>query len=277
MKVLQSQLADPALDAELNLKGFVTIKKLFTDIEVKQMLDLYNENHVDRADREKTLWNSLFDLTTERGVELSKILISIIQPRLNSVMLNFKAPVASFMSKNYGGFSECTLHRDTSVFDENRFEYFNIWIPLVDVGKKNGSVYFLKGSHNFFNYPRPPALSWQYQHLTSPLMSQVETVEAQAGDCVIYLGKVLHGSHLNLTDKFRPVVFLGAIHPEAELLYYFYDEKIKQVRAYAVPENFYFGKDFSEPLGKYPQRLVFDYNPPDINIAEVEDKLKQFA
>jgi len=277
MRVIQPQLTNPALNAEINDNGYVLYSQLFSGDEVKQMLDLYNQNHIERTNHPSDMWNSLYDIDRETGITISHKLMAIIQPKLDNIMVDFKAPVASLMSKNYGDKSDCALHRDTSAFDENRFEYFNIWIPLVDTYKENGTIYFLKGSHKLLGYPRPPALSWYYKYLTNTLMPQAETVNAKAGDCIIFLGKVLHGSYQNHTKHFRPVVFVGAVHPEAELLFHFYDNEKNEVRAYAVPHNFYFGKDFSEPVGKYPHRLTFEYKPPHFEGAEIAEKLKQLG
>ncbi len=263
-------------ESELSQTGYVLIHQLFTEAEVNAMLDLYRCSHLTEMDPKATLWNSLYDIPTEEGLKISDKLVSIIHPKLASVLQDFKAPVAMFMSKNKGDQSECELHRDTSAFDENKYEFLNIWIPLVDCDEKNGSIYFLRGSNHFFDYPRPPALTWPYKHLTKALLPQAETVIAKAGDCVLFSGKALHGSHHNYTDQYRPVVFIGAVAPEAELLYYFYDEQNNEVRAYAVPHDFYFGKDFSEPVGKYPESLRFDYNPPKMDATEVIAGLSKY-
>jgi len=276
MEILQAKINDPQIESELNLNGYVVFEQLFNSEEVNQMLALYKENHIGQPSSSANMWNSLYDLPDGKGIELSEQLLSVIRPRLNQIMDNFKAPVAMLMSKSFGDDSECELHRDTSAFDESKFEYFNIWIPLVDTNEKNGTVYFIKGSNHFFDYPRPPALKWHYKYLSDELHLHAKTIHAKAGDCVVFLGKALHGSHPNYTNEYRPVVFLGAIRPEAELLFYYYDETNNEVRAYAVPEDFYFGKDFSEPVGKYPRRLAFTFNPPQINAAEISEKLRKF-
>jgi hypothetical protein len=108
------------------------------------------------------------------------------------------------------------------------------------------------------------------------LFPLVETINAEAGDLVIYLDKTLHGSHINFSNASRPVVHFGILHPDVELQFYNLDEKQENVKVYKVPSRFYFDKDFSSVESKYPFVREFKFAPPPLTAEDVKAKLNQY-
>jgi hypothetical protein len=221
------------------------------------------------------MWNSLYDVPANQGQDISDKILDVLRPKFDKFFISYHTPVATFMSKNSSSDSNCALHRDYSTQDEENFQYRNVWIPLVSTKKNNGALYVLKGSNIVFDYVLPMFTEWPYKSMQEQLKQMSQVIEADAGDMVIYLDKTLHGSLVNFSEDSRPVVHLGALHPENILCFYYHDRHTERVRVYEVPFNFFFEKDFSDPGKKYPLVREFQFNPPALDIAAVRERLSK--
>ena len=274
MKV--AELKDPEAERQLNHNGFIVIRNFLGKEEVAELLSLYKNYHP-AAHKENGMWNSLYDISPEQGLNISEKILTILRPRLNELFVSYSAPVGTFMSKNCNPNSTCDLHRDFSILNENEFQYRNIWIPVVSTNNNNGALYVLRGSHKVFDYVHPFLTEWPYRKMQDELFPLVETVDAEAGDLVIYLDRTLHGSHINYSNDSRPVVHFGVLHPDVQLQFFQLDEKKENVKVYSVPFKFFFERDFDVVAEKYPLVQQFKYSPPVLETVEVKAKLKTFA
>ena len=241
------------------------------------MLYTLYKNHHQKADADKGMWNSLYDITAEQGVAISEKILELLRPKLNELFVSYYAPVATYMSKNCNPNSTCDLHRDFSILNEQEFQYRNIWIPLVPTNKNNGALYVLRGSNHVFDYTLPLFSEWPYRNMQSELFPLVETINCEPGDLVIYLDKTLHGSHINYANDSRPVVHFGVMHPDVELQFYCLDAQKENVKVYAVPFRFYFERDFQAVESKYPLIREFKFAPPVLDKESVKSKLAEFT
>lgn len=271
-----AQLKDPIAEKTLTQNGFILFRNFLSAEEVATLYSLYKSLH-HRADADKGMWNSLNDVSPEEGLQVSEKILQTLQAKLNGLFVSYYAPIATFMSKNCNPNSTCDLHRDFSILNEQEFQYRNIWIPLVSTTKNNGALYVLRGSNRVFDYELPLFCPWPYRNMQNELFPLVETIDAEAGDLVIYLDKTLHGSHINFSNDSRPVVHFGALHPDVELQFYCLDENKEDVKVYAVPFRFYFDKDFSAVESKYPFVRQFKFEPPVLSANEVMTKLKEIS
>ena len=143
-------------------------------------------------------------------------------------------------------------------------------MPLVDLNKENGCLYIVPKSNKLFNYELPFAVDWPYKNLAKELEAFQIDLELKAGDAVIFSGKTLHGSYPNVSNNARPVACCGLIDNVSQLLYYYYNRNNNTVETYEVKPDFFLRGDFSEPKGKYPFRLAFDYNPPVLQPKDIK-------
>ncbi len=270
--VKTATIRDAILEQELSHRGFIRIPHFISDREVTALLDLYKHNHPS-PDADAGMWNSLYNKSEDGAMGMSEQILAILRPRLESLFESYYAPVGTFMSKNNNAYSECDLHRDFSIADEDQYQYRNLWIPLVDTTVQNGALFALPGSHRVFDYMLPMFCEWPYRDMLPVLTPMAQTVECAAGDLVIYLDKTLHGSHVNYSDDSRPVVHFGALHPDVEMRFHWLDRDSNRVRAYQVPFSFYLANDFSEPAGRYPVVEEYTYAPPQVSIERVKELL----
>jgi hypothetical protein len=267
-----ASLKNKILEVELSQNGFLLIKNFLNPNEVNKIFELYKTHHP-QSDTDTGMWNSLYNAGTENGLEISRLVLEILKPRLDAVFDSYYAPVATFMSKNANPNSSCDLHRDYTTADETLYQYRNIWIPLVDTTMDNGTLYVVRGSNRIFDYTLPMFCEWPYKSLHHELLELTETIECNAGDMVVYLDKTLHGSHINRSNDSRPVIHFGALHPDVRLLFHFLDRNTNMVKAYEVPFQFFFENDFSEPIGRFPLYSEFEYAPPILSISDIKQRL----
>jgi ectoine hydroxylase-related dioxygenase (phytanoyl-CoA dioxygenase family) len=266
----RAKFSDSSLESEMCENGFVYIPSYISQTDLSSLLDLYHTFHTS-VNAEKGMWNSLYDVGPENATLISDKILSILMPYLAETFKGFKAPVASFMSKNPGDKGICEFHRDFSILDETQVEYRNIWIPLIDINRGNGALYALRKSHRVFNYPLPMFEKWNYVHLQDKLFSKASVFEVNAGDLVVYADRTLHGSFLNLSQHTRPVVHLGVLPQNYQLAYYHLDNK--RVKVHAVSESYYFSNEFVKNKDYFPVIHEFEYVPPIID----EEKLNELG
>lgn len=259
------------IEHEFNQNGYVHIANFLNKDELAELVYLFKENYNFKGES-SGMWNSLFNLDENAGLEVSNGIIQILKVKLLSAFTDFVNPVASFMVKNPNLNGITDLHRDYSTQDEERFQYRNIWIPLVDVTKENGALYALPGSHNFFNYPLPMFCKWPYVNYHTSLIEYCKTFEVKAGDLIVYADRTIHGSFINQTDNARPVVHFGLLHPNSKLCYYYLNPITNVVTVYEVPFRFFFENNFGNQDHRFNIIKKFNYTPPDYTWDEIYER-----
>ena len=117
---LKVEFKNTAVEDEISMNGFIHIPCFLNEKEVKELLNLYQKLYTHPLEK-KSMWNSLFDLSTEEANLTSSQIINIITPKLSKLFIEYTTPVASFMSKNQEVTQLCELHRDFSIIDEEHF------------------------------------------------------------------------------------------------------------------------------------------------------------
>ncbi|MDZ4846797.1 MAG: phytanoyl-CoA dioxygenase family protein [Chitinophagales bacterium] len=271
--LLYAKFKNAEIEDSLNEYGFVHLPGFLSGNEVHEFYALFQSLHTNNS-AGQNMWNSLYDLPNGKGVAASEQLKEKLAGKFSGWLHDFKMPVVTYMVKNPTAESNCELHRDNSAFDETRFEYRNGWIPLVDINEKNGALYVLPKSNHVFDYCLPMATEWQYKSMTPELMKHVHVVYAKAGDLVVYKDKMLHGSFHNHTTQPRPVLHFGLLHPEASTCYYRRNQQENRVDVFSVQPDFFFEKDFEQALAGRKPEQSFPYNPPELRIEDVLEKIK---
>lgn len=262
---------NPVYEQELNDNGFIVIPGFLPQEDIDKLLAVYKRNHNERV---IGCWNSLYDLPTGQGADISSQIRATAEPHLDKLFNDWSFPSALFIVKNPGQEHESLVHRDDSVFDENEVQYRQCWVPLVDLTPENGALYMVPRSHQLFTDSRPMFAKWPYEHLRPRLEREFHTLYAKAGDLVVYLEKTLHGSYKNVSNNTRPVFQGGVIHKDARPLFSRYIPERNEVEIYEVDSQFFFDKEYMNPLinPKYPLARVEKYHVTEIT----EEKIDSF-
>lgn len=255
-------------EAEFNENGFVHIPSFLDSHELIALNNLFSSVYNFNGGSQG-MWNSLFNLNKDIASATSLEILDILSKKLSSTFSNFKAPVASFMTKNPNLNGVTELHRDFSILDENDFQYRNVWIPLVDTNIDNGALYALKGSHTFFDYPLPMFTQWPYSQFQDVLYKSSDIIPASAGDLVVYADRTLHGSFINQTKVPRPVVHFGLLSQEASIAYYQMEKSNNTVNIFEVPFTFFLGGNFDNVKDRYTVKRSFAFEPPKLTLDAI--------
>ena len=98
-------------------------------------------------------------------------------------------------------------HQDSAYMPKTETDtHLTVWLPLVDAKTVNGALQFLPGSHKkgLQTYHRVPGEAFAVPVLP-PTSSEtdIETLEMQKGDLLIFNNLVFHRSLLNRSDTIR--------------------------------------------------------------------------
>lgn len=268
--ILSAHLRDKSLEALFNKFGFVKIKKFLNREKIDALKKIY-QNYLTEISSENILWNSLFDLGYNKGMEASTAIKEIIEDAFDTYFEDFDLPMATFMSKNPRKNTTCELHRDFSVFDERICQFRNFWIPLVDINKTNGALYVIPYSHKLFTDMRPMFIEWPYKKLETELLNYKKDIYVNAGDLVLYADKTLHGSSDNLSSYTRPVVHGGVLPENSQIFYFRHLPSQKKIEKYQVQYDFFMKNiyDNEEELKHYAKTEVFEFTPRNIDLKEI--------
>lgn len=200
------------------------------------IINLLNNNQIDCIKKiykkEKPLFNShhtycnIFSSKYEKNLRIENQIRNIIDPILLKNFANTRFIGGCFLVKNPSKHNEVALHQDWKITEEDIYQSYNIWIPLVDVNIDNGTMFLLEKSHIHFNnatrsYDNPS----EYIPLDDELGRKAISVKLKAGEALIYSSSLFHGSSANRSKEERPVVILSCCDENARLCYYYYDKR----------------------------------------------------
>lgn len=161
---------------------------------------------------------TLVERSFEESEALSAVILSVLRPKLASILRGESIVGATFLRKSPGRRGEISLHQDWTLVDERTTCSMNLWCPLVDVDRTNGALEVLPGSHLWFPAFRSPQLpsaqipfSFEIEPLLLPL-------SLSAGEAVFYDHRLFHGSRANLSDGDRVVAQVGLTPIDEDLV-----------------------------------------------------------
>jgi hypothetical protein len=266
----RARFKDENLEKQFEKDGYVLIRNWVSDEQVNKMRQVFKDRYK-APDFSTNIWNTLIMADESVRREVSDRLLQQLSPSIDKYFYDYMETFAYFLTKPVDEAPrEVALHSDSSAVNEEKYEYLAIWLPLVDVDKNNGCMYIIPGSQKLFTYEQPFAIDWPYPDLAKPLKKYAIDLPMKAGDLLIFSGKTLHGSYPNRSKDARPVVGSGIIHPETEMLYFYYDQEKNMVKVYEVDPWFYFRNEYNEPIGKYTFKKSYPFAPPEISQTEIK-------
>lgn len=229
-------LRDPDHDRHLAEHGFVIIELLDPD-EVAALSTSYAALAPD-DDEGLTIDFVRADRRMLRVV--AGLMAPVWERHLDTVFVDHRPVVATFVVKHPGPGSEMVLHNEPTFVDPAVAVTHNVWIPLVDVqaDPPNGALELVPGSHRLsyglggFN---TPLLFRPYEQF---LRDHTITLEVPAGSAVIYDSHLLHVSGPNLTSQVRPAI-AAALAPRSAPLVHVVACGRRRRRLYGVDEDFF--------------------------------------
>lgn len=224
------------LKKKYNLYGFIKIKNFFlpTDVKkIKKNLFLflkkekkkYNKKNLHFANN-TDLINSVHNLKWPyiKKIQSNKEILFIAQLLLGDKLKNFGAEVFAKPAK-VG--MRVPIHQDNFYWNIKDGKGLTIWIALDKSTKKNGAIFYYKGSHKFGVFVHKPSYApgssqvLKNINLLKRFQKKIPTLEP--GDILIHHCLVLHGSNKNLSNQSRTGLTIRYISKSSKI-----DKKAKK-------------------------------------------------
>lgn len=261
---------DPSLTQSLVERGYLKCPLLSPD-EIARLADVY-ETIQHPATR--GFHATMFASNVEYRRAIFTAIAAIMKAPLARWLPGYELRVANFVVKE-GGMtdSEVPFHQDWSFVDETRFVSLNVWCPLVDVNSDNGCLSVVPGSHRSTTVPRAHADAHPFVEILDQLRERhVLEVPMQAGEGLIYDGRLLHGSPPNRTNVRRVSVGVVMV-PIGVPILHAHRISPTEVEQFEVDEDFFHrhvpgtrpvGAEsrgiVSAPLRKFSSAVIADLN-----------------
>lgn len=120
---------------------------------------------------------ALSDLQQKKEVDAA--FATLISPALEQLLINHRLLTYFYLVKVIGEKSVLNVHQDWSIVNEEKHRGYNLWIPLSDSTVENGTLYVLKGSHQFPLNIRGANIPPKYLHCFDQLKPHMEAVKVK--------------------------------------------------------------------------------------------------
>lgn len=115
------------------------------------------------------------------------------------------------------GKSNLEAHQDWTIVDEQKYNSYNLWIPLVDTDSNNGTLGLIVGSHQWTQDVRGFNIPNSYGKYTKQFLEIGFEPTLKAGQAILYNHKLIHYSRPNTTQQNRNVAIVGVKDKAADL------------------------------------------------------------
>lgn len=189
-----------------------------------------------------------------------------LTPTIESLLINHKLLTYFFLVKGIGKNSILKLHQDWSIIDERKHRAYNLWIPLCDSTKKNGTLYAAKGTHRMPLNIRGAGIPPRYAEHVKTAEKYLEAIEVKEGEALIFDSRLLHYSPSNTSDASRSTIINNIIPNGAETMSFHGSEIDGQftVNRYDVPDDLFIHydhfneqKDDPNPKGRFVETIDY--------------------
>jgi len=167
----------------------------------------------------------------------------VIALRVASIVCDYRHISSGFAVKQPGGArGRMPLHQDITMATEEGRPALSLWIPLVEVNDRNGSLEMVAGSHRLNRKPRAPGTTFAASLFEAEIRDRyISTIAMQPGQAVFMDQALFHSSSPNLSPRPRPVAVSVLVPREQPLVYYHRQEIDGRIllERFEVPDDFF--------------------------------------
>lgn len=261
-------LVDESQNLQLERDGYAILPFL-TKEEVRQLSDFFYANHTQLPDgMYATSHSPDFSLRKQMNDEIQRVCSRAISQHFK----NAKALGATFMAKSKGQNGSIHPHQDWNIVDENKFNSYNVWLPLVDTTIENGTLMLLPNSHTHLKNIRGLNIPSSYENVNQEVWKFMVPINLKAGEALVYDHRMMHASGLNNTETPRLVIVYGLIPEKAEMRYFY--GRNGNIEEYECSPEYYFNENIlAEPQSLKQISSVKNLNPV-MGLDELRNKYK---
>jgi hypothetical protein len=225
------------LQKQFDEQGFVVIDFLEPN-DISKLTEIFYQFHPQLP--ENRFMSDSYSSDNELKRSASQQITHLFQPYFARVFQQYTPFGSSFLYKTPGINSELAPHQDWTIVDETKAVALNIWVPLCDTDKCNGTLYVIPGSHSHILPLRAPTLPFFFSGKEAIIRPYLMPLKVKAGQAVVLNQRIIHYSAPNLSDKIRIAITSGIKTAGAGMIFYYKDHS----RQDDVLEYFYQDDDF---------------------------------
>jgi ectoine hydroxylase-related dioxygenase (phytanoyl-CoA dioxygenase family) len=225
-------------------EGYLVLP-LLNESEVADLKSYYESLHL-KDEKGFGFHVSMDGLNESQCGEVREKLWSVMLPKMDQFVENYKPFVASYVIKESNPKGVVPAHQDWSFVDKEDEGYCSItcWTTLVDTTLENGCMGVIKGSRNMMNNHRPSPSPQTPVPLSEHMFSifpYLSTLEMKAGEVLFFDNRTFHASPPNTSNGVRLAAGIGITQRDADLVHYFLkpDGNKNKVLKYKVDEDFF--------------------------------------
>lgn len=246
--MIMRSFVDPRLAEQFEREGFVVIPLLTSD-DIEQVNAIYHNF----GTRFESDWHTdMFSRDVDYRRAIHERVGAIFETRLKNLLDGYRYCCGNFVVKEPSPNSAVPLHQDWTIVDPSVTRSLNVICPLIDTNEVNGQLNVVPGSHH-----PPSRISFgpsdqiQIESLLPEIQrSYLTAVRQNAGDALIYDGRVLHSSEANRSDQTRICFSAGFIPNDAKLRHYYRDPQNPSVlEVFEITDDFF----WKHTLGERPK------------------------
>jgi Phytanoyl-CoA dioxygenase (PhyH) len=267
--IKDKKLADTILN-----KGY-DVLDILSEEQVDQLKSIFDKEHQLEI-KDGGMFYSLYSKDYDYRKRVNDQIHEILTPLLESLFVDYKNVINSFVIKAPGPKSEFYVHQDTTAMDEFAGSPLSLWIPLHDITTQNGSMCLIEKTHWFFSPYRGVSFSFPFSKINNTIKDYLKPITLKKGEILIFDPRLIHNSLANQSNEHRLAIVCGIFPKDAKFNTCFKDPNI----ANAHIEIYEHDDDY---LLKYPnffynchERPVSGNKIKDIEVHEKEMDAEEF-
>ena len=205
--------------------GFCKIK-LLEEGDVAALLEFADQN-ISIKELQNTYYGMYVSMeeVLERRLKIKEYIQEVVAPKINDHLIDHKIHLGGYLIKVQDGSTYTYPHQDwTFVDNETNDVSATIWIALSDFNEQNGTLGFVKGSHQFLDYvigSPSPIVKTPARGRHQDMFEHMKFESLQAGEALVFDNKTIHGALPNCANSPRIAIGVGIIPKNAQLHHYF--------------------------------------------------------
>jgi hypothetical protein len=263
--------SNPEHDLEFWKKGYVVLP-LLSENDAAELLARMNalrpdDNYApDPSKRRYSTYHCTFlDTNLKYRRDAAQLLNEYFEEPIKRVLKNYKILVSNFYVKQPGK-GKFEMHMNWHTAPTLQEVTLTVWCPLVPVGKSNGSLKIIEGSHKINFDVACATTDFYFKNIESELIQKYfKTFDLRPGECVIFDDTLVHYSDENLSEITRPAVQIETIPDTTTPVLYALNRERNVLEIFSCDSEWWLTADMKE---------VFSLGEKQAKLGEVKNRNK---
>jgi hypothetical protein len=212
----QMVIKDLDLKAKIENDGYAVVSILDQSL-IESLTGIY-KNHHSKETENGGMFYSLYSQDINYRKKVNDELEAQLKSTYESLFVDYKTVINSFIIKYPGPKSEFYLHQDSTGLNEWKHSPVSVWMPLQETTVDNGCMWVVPGSHKWFSPYRGIAFPSMFEAHQDMLRPYLKPITVNLGEVLLFDNRIVHLSGANLSTHPRVIVMSGIFPKQAELI-----------------------------------------------------------